>query len=294
MSRALASAPLSSSGVGDSRGTVLSGSGGGNSVPSLSRKMSRTPSLNTIMLRADTKRNLVSDASLHTPMTGILVHGCHLQADSWEYIVWGEPPDQLGRLPHACLLAWEERATVQRIVCGTGASSLPDGRLEAEVTVALLWERLSRLREFEGFDDVDLDELEGVLRRTVVAECASQNTTQEVREGLAIFQAARVRKAVLVSSPTHLPRCLACAGKVAEEEPQLFDGSVWASPSDTSYKGANASDLVVVEPPHRGDRDKALDALPLHEMVRRQYAIRPERRAAFLADFERLLASYGV
>ena len=39
----------------------------------------------------------------------------------------------------------------------------------------------------------------------------------------------------------------------------LFHGPIYASPSDTCYEGAQASDVVVVEPPHRGDRDKSLD-----------------------------------
>ena len=259
-------------------------------TPGTARKLSRPPSLNTLMLRADTRKDL--HASVQT--LGILVHGCHLQADGWEFIVWGQPPDQLGRLPHACLLAWEERSTLRRIICGTGASQLADGTLEADVTVDFLWARLPRLREFDGFEDVDLVELEVVLRRTVRAERTSQNTTEEVREALSAFQGESIRKAVLVSSPTHLPRCLACAGKIHEEQPNLFDGSVWASPSGTSYHGAHAGDLVVVEPPHRGDRDKTLDALPFHEMVRRYYAVAPERRLEFLREFETLLGQYGV
>ena len=32
--------------------------------------------------------------------------------------------------------------------------------------------------------------------------------------------------------------------------------------------------MVVVEPPHRGDRDRDLDELPFHEMVRRSFRIR--------------------
>lgn len=82
---------------------------------------------------------------------------------------------------------------------------------------------------------------------------------------------------------------------MAEERPGLFDGAVWASPSDTSYNNAQAADLVVVEPPHRGDRDRTLDALPqLHTLVRRSYAIEPLRRAGFLVRFNALLVEFGV
>ena len=223
---------------------------------------------------------------------GILVHGCHLQAEAWEEIVWGVPPDQLGRLPHAALMAWEERARLRKIVCGTGASCADDGRLEGQYTVDLLFERLGRLREFAAFSRIPQAPLEALLRRTVVAETGSNNTVEEVEAALKLLAAENCTKAVLVSSPTHLPRCLACACRVEAEQPDLFDGSVWASPSDTSYHNFGAGDVVVVEPPHRGDRDLALDRLPFHEMVKRSYGIQGEQREAFLEEFDALLKRF--
>jgi hypothetical protein len=225
---------------------------------------------------------------------GIVVHGCHLQADSWEDIVWGIPPHQLGRLPHAAHLAWEERAHVKCVVFGTGASTASDGRLEGQYTLDLLLERMERLREFDAFRTVPLPQLEQLIRRIAVAEVESTNTVEEVRCALRLLSAAACHRAVLVSSPTHLPRCLACACRVEEEEPDLFDGSVWASPSDTSYHNFSASDVVVVEPPHRGDRDHSLDRLPFHEMVKRSYRVSSQKREGFLEEFDKLLKRYGV
>lgn len=225
---------------------------------------------------------------------GILVHGCHLEAESWEDIVWGVPPTQLGRLPHAVLLAWEERAHIKSVVCGTGASRATDGRLEGQYTVDLLFERLERLREFDSFKAIPLPQLASLLKKVVVPDVISQNTIEEVEVGLKLFAEAHCHKAVLVSSPTHLPRCLACACKVETEQPELFDGSVWASPSDTSYHNFSPSDVVVVEPPHRGDRDTALDRLPFHEMVKRSYMISRDKKQAFLEELDALLGKYGV
>eukprot|EP00928_Gymnodinium_smaydae_P065307 TRINITY_DN48473_c0_g1_i1.p1 TRINITY_DN48473_c0_g1~~TRINITY_DN48473_c0_g1_i1.p1 ORF type:complete len:304 (+),score=44.45 TRINITY_DN48473_c0_g1_i1:48-959(+) len=232
-------------------------------------------------------------ASERNPL-GILVHGCHLEADNWEEIVWGVPPMQLGRLPHAALLAWEER---QHLVClsiGTGASCTSTGELEGAYMLRMLFERFPRLTEFSAFEDVPIAKLEALLKRTASAETVSQNTTEEVREGFKIFEKAGCKRAVLVSSPTHLPRCLACACSVEESEPDLFSGSVWASPCDTSYADANAADVVVVEPPHRGDRDKELDTLPFHKMVKRSFRVPSDQRAQFLQRFDDLLKDYGV
>ena len=139
---------------------------------------------------------------------GILVHGCHLQADEWESLVWGVPPHQLGRLPHAALLAWEERRNLACVSIGTGASASADGELEGAYMLRVLMERVPRLSEFRAFRDVPLSRLASLLGRVASAETRSQNTTEEVREGFRIFAAAGCRRAVLVSSPTHLPRCL--------------------------------------------------------------------------------------
>ena len=69
---------------------------------------------------------------------------------------------------------------------------------------------------------------------------------------------------------------------------------MYASPSDTCYDGAYARDVVVVEPPHRGDRDKSLDALKFHELVRRTYRVPQGHMAAFLEKLGALLEEYGA
>mmetsp|Transcript_91593 Transcript_91593/g.290560 ORF Transcript_91593/g.290560 Transcript_91593/m.290560 type:complete len:280 (-) Transcript_91593:44-883(-) len=223
--------------------------------------------------------------------TGILVHGCHLKADGWEHIVWGSPPHELGRLPHAVLLAWEEQASV--VLFGTGASE-KDGKKESEYTLQYLWDHWAALAEFEPLHRVPLDGAEALMRRISIVDAQTQNTDDEVREGLRRFQDHACDHAIFVSSPTHLPRCLACACKVVEQEPELFSGPIYASPSDTCYEGAAAGDVVVVEPPHRGDRDKSLDALKFHELVRRCYRVPRESKAEFLEQLGDLLQRHGA
>lgn len=223
---------------------------------------------------------------------GILVHGCHLQADGWEDIVWGHPPRRLGRLPHAVLLAREEGAKV--VVLGTGASRAADGRLEGQFTLDFLLERLPRLHEFQSLQRFPLEELQRLTRRAFVAEVESQNTMEEVTAAFRIWSSHGVTRGFLISSPTHLPRCLAFACQAYKEDGSLFSGELHASPSETCYMGFEASDVVVVEPPHRGDRDKALDELPLHSMVRRSFKVPPENKADFHKEFDSLLKRYGV
>merc|ERR1712008_516065 len=58
----------------------------------------------------------------------------------------------------------------------------------------------------------------------------------EAEFALNIFSDRKCHHAMLVSSPTHLPRCLVCACKAVEQRPALFDGPIFASPSDTSWR----------------------------------------------------------
>eukprot|EP00903_Cladosiphon_okamuranus_P010536 g9966.t1 len=139
--------------------------------------------------------------------TGVLIHGCHLGAKGWRSVMWGnEEKQQLGRLPHGARLAWEENACV--VVLGTGASEL-DGVVEGRYALEYLKRNWGRLREFDkAFAGVDLDEMSNAVEPLLVAEVRSQNTWQELKEAGRIFRKEKCDRVILVSSPTHLPRCL--------------------------------------------------------------------------------------
>lgn len=231
------------------------------------------------------------DESASRTRTGILVHGCHLTADGWTEIVWGRPPHELGRLPHAVLLAVEENASV--VVFGTGASEL-DGVKESQYTYNYLMKHWDELKQFEALEHVDLDSALALMKEIHHLDLTTQNTDQEAREGLRAMTEKKCHHAILVSSPTHLPRCLAAACKVVETEKTVFSGPIYASPSDTCYAGFRASDVVVVEPPHRGDRDKSLDDYQFHELVQRTYRVNKDQKASFLEELGELLEEYGA
>jgi hypothetical protein len=63
------------------------------------------------------------------------VHGCHLQADAWEEIVFGSiMKQQLGRAAKAALLTHQESPAC--VVFGTGGSE-KDGKLEVSIADAI-------------------------------------------------------------------------------------------------------------------------------------------------------------
>ena len=223
-----------------------------------------------------------------TPSTGrtlgVVVHGYHCSALHWEEVVWGDQASQkLGRLPHAALLAWEGRDELVAFICGTGSSRDASGRLEADALVDLLFARLSQLREFDCFEHVDLDHLERLLRRTVVADTSSFNTEQECTAALSRLQRDGVRRAVLVSSPTHAPRCLRDACVAARQVG--FEGSLSVSPCGTSW---TELEPVVLEPPHRPDRQPAVSLAgappPFYELARRAARVAHTRTGDAASD----------
>lgn len=220
--------------------------------------------------------------------TGILVHGCHLEAFDWRGIVWGTPPDKLGRIPMSVFVASQEDADV--VVFGTGASER-DGKKEGQYTRDYMLDRFSELDGFTCFADVDIDALHSRLGQISVAECTSENTIEEMREAGKIFLEHDIEKVILVSSPTHIPRCIRDALTVFGEPMfSTLRRNVYAVASDTSYLGGRVEDVVVFEPPHRGDRGSFLT----HYIVKRILKIPEQKMDHFLRDLDDLLERYQV
>ncbi len=246
-------------------------------------------------MRTPTKTNL--SAPLVRPKTGVLVHGYNLNAKQWESVAWGEPPDRTGRVPMGVFAALCEQAEV--MVFGSGASS-KNGLLESEATVRLLRERFDELAEFSIFAHVLPDlgdpEIAGRYREQVESvlrlDTESQNTREEIARAGRVFVDEGVDRIVLVSSPTHLPRCLrdACAIFAENRNLSRFRHGLYAAPSVTGYPGYSAADVTIFEPPHRPDRSEA----NLSKMVARIHNLPAASRGRFIQRLDGLLAEFDV
>ena len=229
--------------------------------------------------------------------TGVLVHGCNLFSFQWNRIVWGKPPHELGRVPMGIFVGMEQRADM--IIFGTGAS-VKDGLTEAEATVALLWERFDELQDFEIFkqhlpqfcEPSAWEDLKQQLRDKIQIENKSQNTVEEVVFASRMMHENGVQRIILVSSPTHLPRCLRDARIAFDQNEDLAHYKNWlyATPSTTSYMGRSAADVAIFEPPHRPDRPN----FNINDFLKRVNDIPGEHRQNFLMDFDQLLQKYDV
>lgn len=229
--------------------------------------------------------------------TGILVHGYNLHADRWASVAWGEPRDRVGRVPMGVFVALCEQADV--MVFGSGASR-KNGRMESEETERLLWERFDELADFSIFENYPpgvknpdaicryRDKIKSILR----LDTASQNTREEIVHAGRVFVDSGVERIILVSSPTHLPRCLRDACTIFEADGALsrLRHGLLAAPSVTGYAGHTAADVVIFEPPHRPDRSGS----NVSRAVARIHDIPESGRERFVRRLDDLLAEFEV
>ena len=241
--------------------------------------------------------------------SGVLVHGCNLNIENWRYVAWGDPPHRLGRIPQGLLVVAQSQADV--VVFGTGASkktfqfgdSSKNGNmlLEAEYSLEYLrmyFDKLSKfdaLREF--FESRHCDSGSGTLSQfdlqKIILDTESQNTIQEIYNAGVIFAESGVERVFLVSSPSHVVRCLRDASEIygTDERFAGFRHNLRAVPSITCYEGTTAGDVVVVEPPHRPDRH----VVPTHRRIQRMLALQRldhEDLVQLIEEFDDLLQKY--
>lgn len=204
--------------------------------------------------------------------TGVLIHGCHLQAAGWDEVVWGRDSKLMGRLPQGMLMALELNAEL--IVVGSGASSrmFEDQRSErcgqvlreAEYTLETLRCRFDDLNLFPAWRNIVADRslgswelLKARLLDIVVTDLQSQTTVDELKYAGQRFKEQGIQRVILITSPTHLPRVIRDATVVFHSDPDFasFRDHILAVPSLTNFVGTCPSDVMVLEPPHRPDRN---------------------------------------
>lgn len=210
----------------------------------------------------------------------ILIHGRHLQTEGWETVVWGEPPNKLGTLPRAVLEILERGIeNIGLVVCGTGASE-KDGLVEAEYMKQFLLQNMAYLSEFDVIgqhvrfqSNRDLSLLSKCIKG-IVCETVSQNTAQEIENAAKLFADANCRHVYHMTLQSHGPRALLEVLK-ARSRGAIPKWQQWYTVvDDTTYEGTNLEDVVVVEPPHRGD-DPMLGAQhQIHEVIPPLFALK--------------------
>ncbi|MES2122413.1 MAG: hypothetical protein V4492_06520 [Chlamydiota bacterium] len=200
-------------------------------------------------------------ASQTTHSIGILIHGCHLQAEGkgfdWHKLVFGTA-EEPGRVPHALelLFVYQKVEDVKLLFWGTGASkiTLDDGTEELEsqhtyrlaTTTELPWMAARIGREAE--------EVLSLLQKISYIDKKTQNTSEEVRVAVKQCKKREIEVLISVSSTSHIQRCLTdLVTYNKERQERLF---IMASPSATGF-----GDTLMLEAPHRGAQRKPPEEL---------------------------------
>jgi hypothetical protein len=207
--------------------------------------------------------------------TVVVVHGCHPDAEGWEDIMWGDPQNGVwGRIPLALKL-WNEY--------GESAWLHWAGRLEGEKTLQLA---KIKAKELDYFKSCTQDEIEELLSERSVLNASVENTREELESAFRVEGANRL---VLVSSPTHIARCLQEATKIRLQKYPHVD--VFAVSSDVSYHNCGPEDVVVMEPPHRAD-DRS--AVPFNQLAKRlmQFYKRPDIAGEVFDEVNKVIDKY--
>jgi hypothetical protein len=232
--------------------------------------------------------------------TGVLVHGCHMQAIDVARILWGVESDRLlGRVPKGALLALQLDADI--LLFGTGATFDANGIVEAEHTRNLLTADVLRLRRFPGVFDAFSDTQLHALVHKCELELTSRNTVQEIRAAATLFAQRGLERMVLVSSNTHAPRCLRDATVVLAElrdqatDPALAERytsfllNLLVAASDIPYANATPAMVQIVEPPHIPNGAVSFDRL-----VGRLFKVPADQRVELAEQFDAMLQRFNV
>lgn len=218
------------------------------------------------------------------PPVAVLIHGHHLQAPEWEKLVWGEAGlSRVGRIPRGIEVAFRENAEL--IIWGTGASTDPaTGQKEAEYTQSFARTRFAELAAYTGATE---EEILSLIDTRSLLSLETTTTKDETHEALKACQERGIGTLYLVSSPTHVPRCLLTAIQFEEESKGMVLCGVAA---ETTVPFWHPKDVAIVEPAHRPDRSEA----PMNLLAKRMARVRkyPERAGKIYYEIKGLLDSF--
>lgn len=219
-------------------------------------------------------------------MTGILLHVYHLEARNWEELVWGDPVhDKLGvGTKFIQLLLTIPMAEQVSAIVYSGPSQ-KDGLGEGAYIKQFLTARLEKLCDFPSLqrriDALSADEYNVFVSRlqNLVLGPILKNTQEEVINANKHFSELEPTQIVQVAAASHAPRCLLAQVKARHQG--LLTGSWFVAASDVCFAGTTPDDVVILEPPHRGD-DPMIDIQPsLPEIIKPFFALPPDQKKEF-------------
>jgi hypothetical protein len=220
--------------------------------------------------------------------TAVHIHGYHLGADGWDAIVWGTA-EKPGTVRRGVPEAYAENASL--IFWGTG-SSVRDGVIESQ---AIYNTALAHAAELAAQCGCTEKELIDFLQSRSHIDTVTQNTVEEVHAFLNLCIEQGIDRMTVVASATHAPRSIRTTLSIIESDNRFarYRNALYYAPASSTFANATVNDVVIVEPPHRGDQPK----WQTYRYVRELFTILKkgeETYTSFLSEFGELLKKYGV
>lgn len=231
------------------------------------------------------------------------MHVYHLEAADWEKLVWGEPKYGLmGTLPKLVqlLLAEDSAEHFTDILMYTGPSRKDDLN-EGEYAKRFLLNHFDELSEFpqikillDRTSDHKRQELYNKLSDHIVVGRELVNSIDEIVNAASHFKEDGITKIYQIATASHAPRCVQLQA-IARRNRQIPEDQMWYMVvADTSYKDTTPSDVVVAEPPHRGD-DPAFGIHPsITDVLREYYKLPYAERQPFIRAVESALSALSI
>ena len=214
--------------------------------------------------------------------TCILIHGCFLQTEEWENIMFGTEAN-LGRVPIGIEEAINKHASL--IFWGSGGSE-KEGVIESQyIFNQAIGPHLHILAHHMQKEPEDL---RSYLDKISFLDFNAHNTLEEVSLAIDECLLRGIQELILISSPTHIARCLQEACKLKEQ--RHLKMRIYARASDTCFAHSTAKDVTIFEPAHRSDTPN----VPIHQTVKGifQFLKDHDKAANFNQALAQLIAQY--
>src|SRR3989344_579935 len=219
--------------------------------------------------------------------TAILIHGYFLSLPVWKEVMWGNPKEGLwGVIPKAIQLAESEDA---KFIFWCSGIPVQGGRNISPNALEFAIARATELLGCESMTDFNVQKLvqKSYLDATVL------NTREEIINAAVEFEKRGIERIFLVAPPKHIFR--AHWEALAHQAAGYMEGiEICAVASGINLPNTTVEDVVIIEPPHRGDQ-------PLwqtHKYARAVIDILRQNNAAvsesLLKDWGTLLQKYGI
>lgn len=224
-----------------------------------------------------------------TPQSSaVLIHGLYLGIPNWNEIMLGSGEyGKEGRILRGLKIAYEEDSRF--IFWGTGASEL-NGVKEGQYIYDFA---LKHLREIAAHLGITPILARHFIESRSQVNIDTKNTREEISTVLSLLSKSNVKRLFIVSSPTHGGRCFTEAETLRlSEEFSSLQVRILTVGSDVSYANSSPKDVVIIEPPHRGDR---IHEFPLSITARKAMRIsRGPRGVDFLRELSAFVDAWAV